>query len=252
MVIDVVTYNGEKDLFDLRYNVLKDYVDRFIVVEFDKTFSGGDRKGSFLEIAEDYPKAGCYFFAEDFYEKYRSLAEASPNTKGASHWITEFMQKETIKDALIDLIDDDVVYIGDCDEIYEPNIDIGFEKPNKLKLKVYTYWLNNRSSEQFWGTIVGRYIDIKDTCLNDLRNNSPKTIDDFGWHFTSMAGQLKQKLFDSYTEESYNNKWVQDHLKQNIKENRDFLGRNFTYKTDESEWPQFLKDNKNKYKHLLK
>ena len=40
MIYDVVCYNGEKELFEIRYNILKDFVDEFIVVEFDKTFSG--------------------------------------------------------------------------------------------------------------------------------------------------------------------------------------------------------------------
>ena len=182
------------------------------------------------------------------------MAKESPNTqygKGAEHWITEFAQKESIKDCLADLQDDDIVFIGDCDEIWNPGKTA--TQPTKLKLGVYTYWLNNKSSEEFWGTLVCKYAYIKDTCLNHLRStNHFKTKNINGWHFTSMANFLKQKLEDSYTEETYATPTVMSNLEENIKQNKDFLGRDFTYRVDENEWPTYLKENRDKYKHLLK
>ena len=252
MVIDCVTYNGEADLFDLRYNILKDYVDEFIVVEFDKTFSGKDKIVSFPRYDSRYPKVRHFFVSEDEYKKYTELAESSPNTKGAEHWKREFMQKESIKNCLTHLKDDDIVYIGDCDEIwnplYKPDV-----LPVKLHLKVYTYYLNNLSSESFFGPFCAPYGYIKDKCLNHERTNkfhySPFYA---GWHFTSMANSLEQKLKDSYTEEDYASPQVMNNLKANIENNKDFLGRDFTYIVDEDCWPQYLKDNKQKYIHLCK
>ena len=89
--------------------------------------------------------------------------------------------------------------------------------------------------------------------MNELRTNPIlKSNTHGGWHFTSMAKDLPRKLTDSYTEETYANKWVMDNLEENIKNNKDFLGRDFTYKVDESKWPLWLKDNKDKYKHLCR
>lgn len=254
MVIDVITYNGEKDLFDLRYNLLKDYVDEFIVVEFDKTFSGKKKERLFLN---DYPhiplKVAYYYFSEDMYGKYRTLAESSQNTIGAAHWKREFMQKESIKDALVHLQDDDLLFIGDCDEVWKPMCSYyPYNGPRKLKLRVYTYYLNNRSSEDFWGTLLVKYKDVKNECLNHLRVRAEKTKHYKGWHFTSMANQLAQKLEDSYTDESYNTAWVRENLEENIQNNKDFLGRPFTYTLDESNWPQHLKENISKYEHLCR
>lgn len=250
MIVDVVTYNGEKELFDLRYNILKDVVDEFIVVEFDKTFSGKPKEKQFDLKA---PNIKSFYVTEDIYEKYREMAEKSPNTAGADHWKTEFMQKESIKDCLTHLDDEDIVFIGDCDEIWKLS---AFARtttiPNKLKLKVYTYYLNNRSSEEFWGTLVSRYKDIRNECLNHLRSNAYKTDNEWGWHFTSLKDGLKKKLEDSYTKETYANDWVMDNLEKNMDENKDFLGRDFKYMINESEWPQYLKDNKEKYIHLCK
>lgn len=259
MIIDATTFNGEEELFEIRYNVLKDFVDEFRVIEFDKTFSGKPRTRLFNQ---NWPKVKSYYVTEDIWSKYEELAKSSPNTqygKGAKHWIREFSQKESIKDCLTDLEDDDIVFIGDCDEIWDPeyiNEDTAelVKDVSKLPLRVYSYWLNNLSSEQFWGTITGKYRHIKDQCLNHLRSNSRKVYGYYGWHFTSMGGyeKVKNKLEDSYTRDSYANPAVMDNLYDNLDNNRDFLGRNFTYKLDESDWPQYLKDNKDKYKHLLK
>lgn len=252
-VIDVVTYNGEKELFDIRYNILKDYVDEFIVVEFDKTFSGKDKSFYFEEIKDKYPKVRYFPNKDNIWHKYMDLAISSPNTIGADHWKEEFCQKEYIKDCLKHLHDKDIVFIGDCDEIWiERAIWLPF--PAKLKLNVYTYFLNNKSSEEFFGTFVSRYADIKKSCLNHLRSNSKHTEYKYGWHFTSMGGykEVCRKLTDSYTRASYWTPWVEENLKDNIDELKDFLGRGFSYKIDESQLPQYLKDNKQKYAHLFK
>lgn len=258
MVVDCITYNGEKDLFDLRYNILKDHVDQFIVVEFDKTFTGKDKPQYFQEIAEKYEKVKYCWHPEGLYLKYKELAESSPNTKGADHWKLEFMQKESIKDCLTHLQDDDIVFVGDCDEIWDHDlfkrVD-GFFVPRKIKLKVYSYYLNNRSDEEFWGTFACRYSLIKDAKipLNHWRSSlSQRGGYEDGWHFTNMGGEaeIRRKLNDSYTPESYNTPWVQEHLKENIAQRKDYIGRDFKMKIEESRWPEFLKNNKEKYKHL--
>lgn len=252
MVIDVVTYAGdrEKELFEIRYNVLKGDVDEFRVFEFDTTFSGKPKKSTFNQF---YPNVNYYFITEDQWGKYRELARQSPNTeygRGAEHWITEFAQKESIKDCLTDLQDDDIVYLGDCDEIWKPFLASKYVV-FKIKLRVYTYWLNNRSSEEFWGTIVGRYKNIRGRCLNELRSKKHiKVAMEWGWHFTSLAPYLEQKLKDSYTEETYASRQIIDNLSSSIEQNKDFLGRGFIFKRDESDWPKYLLENKNRYSQL--
>lgn len=254
-IIDVTTYNGETDIWDIHYNVLKGYVDEFVVVEFDQTFSGNPKQPSFP--IDKYPDVTYRFHTSDLYEKYREMAEQSPNTVGAQHWKLEFAQKESIKDALTHLKDDDVVFIGDCDEIWESSCASQFSQiggPFKLSLRVYAYWLNNRSNEIFAGTLLSYYKDIKRQCLNHLRSDSPHSLQERGWHFTSMGGYeaLKKKLSDSYTRESYWTEDVESSLEANLASGRDFLGRPFTYTISEEDWPQYLKDNKDKYRHLLK
>lgn len=248
-VIDVITYNGESELFDLRYNILKDVVDEFIVCESPTTFSGKPKPLTFNQL---YERVTYKINPEQYTEDEKRLAEESPNTIGAAHWKQEFLQKERIKQAISHLDDNDLVFIGDCDEIWNPYLaQLKPTEPMKLGLKVYTYYLDNESSEEFWGTLMARYKDIKNECLNHLRTNARRG-QVWGWHFTSLKDNLKQKLLDSYTEETYANKWVVDNLEKNISESKDFLGRAFKYSVYEENWPNYLKKNREKYLHLLK
>lgn len=251
MIVDVVTFNGEYDIWDIHYNALKGYVDQFIVVEFDETFSGRPRYPAFDEVRSYFPKATWCPIGKEQYEKYQELAELSENTIGADHWKREFMQKESIKDALTHLDDDDIVFVGDVDEIWAVSA-LKLMFPVKLKLDVYTYYINNRSSEQFWGTTVAPYHIIKNTCLNHLRTLAPKSRDTHGWHFTSMAAGLEKKLKDSYTQEDYAHPLIIENIAYNIENDKDFLGRDFTYRVDETAWPGYLKQNREKYLHLLR
>jgi len=257
--IDLFTYNGEADLLEIRLNILNDYVDEFIIVEAPTTFSGKPKPLYYEQqkerFAKWHDKIKYFVIDENYTPEEIAQAESSPNTKGASHWKHEFLQKESIKKALTHLNDDDICFIGDVDEIWETKAMYFYDKPYKLELAVYCYWLNNRSSEKFWGTLVTDYKTVKNSCLNHLRSDSPKEDSgEAGWHFTSLGGyeEVRRKLSDSYTRESYWTEQVENRLKENVENSKDFLGRGFTYRVDESDWPEYLQLNKQKYAHLCK
>jgi len=248
MVIDVFTYNGEADLLEIRLNILDKYVDQFIIVEAPTTFTRRAKPLYYLNQEDRFKKwhhkIKYHIIDENYTEEEIAQAENSPNTIGASHWKREFLQKESIKKALTHLKDDDIVFVGDVDEVWEPEA-LGIQ--GKIRLRVYTYYLNNRSSEDFHGTIVYPYKFIKDECLNHLRTTSPKEDHHYGWHFTSMGGldEVRRKLNDSYTEESYNTQEVQDKLAERFGKS-DYIGRGFTFTVDESDLPEWLLKNKHK------
>lgn len=248
-------YNGEQELLELRMNILDPYVDEFIICEAPTTFSGKPKELYFdpAKVSPWLHKIKYYVINEEWTEQEWTEAAMSPNTQGAAHWTHEFLQKESIKKALTHLNDKDIVFIGDCDEIWDiKRLDFLAWSPCKLKLDVYVYYLNNRSDEEFWGTLMGRYRDIKNKCLNHLRTHSQKTMFPQGWHFTSLKHQLRRKLQDSYTKESYATDTVMDNLEDNILKNRDFLGRSFHYWLDEAQWPEYLEKNSEKYLQIIK
>lgn len=261
-VYSVLTFNGENAILKLHLSILNDYVDKFIIVEANRTFTGQPKP---YYLMRDYRYFKHWWHKIDYYMVDRwddvelwQQALNSPNTQGAEHWKREFYIKESIHKALQQskVQDDDILFIGDVDEIIDPKVKFETKTPVKAKLRVYSYWLNNRSNEEFWGTLICQYKDIKDKCLNHLR--SDKTLyskgNYLGWHFTNIGGEeeIRRKLNNSYTAESYNTQSVQDLLKNRIHQNIDYLGRNFTFKLDESEHPQWLKDNKDRFANLYK
>jgi len=255
MVVDVFTYNGEVDILRLRLAILSPYVDRFIIVEAKTTFSGFAKKLYWMRdethFQEYWSKITYFVIDEDYSADEIALANSSPNTRGAAHWKREFLQKESIKKALVNLKDSDRVYIGDVDEIWDPHYVP--QTLEKLRLRVYAYYLNNLSSEEFWGTLVAPYWAIKNECLNHLRTRVDIRGTTYaGWHFTSMGGlrEVRRKLNDSYTPESYNTAAVQESLSTRHKSLQDYLGRDFTFTKDESAWPTYLKTHRKEFARL--
>lgn len=260
-VYDCFTYNGERDILKLHLNILAPYVDRFIIVEANQTFTGHPKELHFFREQRYFKQFWGkidYFVVNNWEdETLWEKARTSPNTKGAFHWQREFYIKENIHKALRSsgVQDNDMVFIGDVDEIIDPAALYESDSPIKARLKVYQYYLNNESSEEFWGTLIAQYGQIKDSCLNHLRSDPTlySKGDPIGWHFTSQGGfkELQRKLDDSYTAETYNSPIIQAALKQNYENRLDFLGRNFTFKITEDSWPSYLKEHKKEYKHLL-
>lgn len=257
-IIDCILYNGEAEIFDIRYNILKDFVSEFVVCECPITFSGKEKPLLFPQIQDKYKNVKYYVIDRINTKEEIEQAENSPNTIGAKHWVQEFLIKEQIKKALTHLKDEDIVFIGDCDEIWNPlrleNVKQQLRNQKwKSNMIVYTYFLNQKSSEKWNTGLITKYGNIKNNCLNHLRtDDGDRILIEGGFHFTSMVKSLKQKLKDSYTDEDYATDEILDSLDENIKNDKDFLGRDFKYTKDESSWPQYLKDNREKYKHLMK
>jgi len=174
-------------------------------------------------------------------------------------WVREYTQKESMRYALTHLKDDDLVFIGDADEIWNP-LNIPTERC-KLEQIVYSYYLNNRSSEWWEGTSVMPYSLIKQYTLDDLRAHDhhkrpiekAPTFPNKGWHFTNQGGAefVKRKL-NSYSHQEFNHQQITDNIQNQIDNNKDFIGRDFTFKVDESGLPEYIINNRQKYLHLLK
>lgn len=262
MVYDVLTYNGEMQMLRLHLSILNDYVDKFIIIEADKTFTGSSKPLHFFQqqrFFQKWWKKIEYYPVTDWDDiNLWEMALQSPNTQGAHHWKREFYIKESIQKALskAQVKDDDVLFIGDVDEIIDPVAHYQSDTPIKAKLRVYAYWLNNLSSETFYGTLICQYKDIKGKCLNHVRSDPSlySKGDYLGWHFTSMGGleEVRKKLNDSYTPETYNTFEVQQLLPERLRQGKDYLGRPFTFSLDETDWPWYLKTNRAKFTNLIK
>jgi len=280
-IYDVFTFFNELDLLEMRLNILDEQVDYFVIIEATETFSGLPKKLFFEENKDKFKNYKHKIIhhvtnntpvdkndlrqrltsnkASDLDREIINNALTSSNVPpGQIHWLKEFYQKESIKKALVNLADDDICFISDVDEIWNPDVKIDYSRDDIFKLRqyVYSYYLNNRSNEPWGGTLMTKYKNIRDNCLNHLRTPSKtkyKYVKNGGWHFTNMGGadQIRKKL-ESYGHQEFNNEEIKSHLEEKISNNEDFIGRKFKFWIDEKDLPEYILNNKDKYKHLMK
>jgi len=276
-IYDIFTFLNELDLLEIRLEMLNDYVDKFVIIECVETFSGHPKPLYYEENKKRFEKFHHKIIHHITYDPPKSFQDleqriVDPKTDeltkqiceqaltstnvppGELHWLKEFYQKEVLRRPLLDLADEDLCFVSDVDEIWNPELiyNIKDGKIYKLKQLVYSLYLNNRSNEPWAGTLLTKYKNIKNGCLNHLRTASKtqyEYIENGGWHFTFMGGknQIKLKL-ESYGHQEYNNEWTKSQIENNLVLNKDVLGRNqFIFRVDDSELPKYIKENKEKY-----
>ncbi len=239
MIYDCFTYNGEKDMLNIRMAILDEYVDYFVICQSNQTFSGKPKE---VEII-NHPKV---------------INVISPNMLTADSFRRAGYQKEYLKTALVNCDDDDIIYFGDVDEVWKIQGGVDIDEVYNLKQLNYSYYLNNRSSEEWIGTIVGAWKTIKTKSFNHWRATHTNIRENGGWHFTNMGGpDMVRKKLESYDHQEYNNDENKVLIEDRIKDGEDYVGREtdwqgkpFKFWEDEVDLPQYLLDNKDKYKHL--
>lgn len=279
-IYDCFIFFNELDLLEIRFNILDAYVDYFVVVEATETFSGKPKPLYFKENKERFKKWEhkiIYYETKDTPQNYQELearlrTETDPVMRSVisdcltsdnipkeqPHWLREFYQREILKKVLSNLNDNDICYLSDLDEIWNPHANIDYREDAVFKLKqdVYAYYLNNKSNEVWAGTVVTKYKNIKESCLNHLRGNKKTKytyIENGGWHFTNQGGasKIKEKL-ESYGHQEFNTDKIKDTIEKRMADNKDFIGRNFKFRVDESTLPNYLLTNRKNYSKLFK
>lgn len=255
MVADVFTYNGEADMLELRLNILDPYVDLFFIGEAELTFSGYAKPLYFLQQKQRFAKFAHkirYVPIQNYYfdSILKSMAMQYEIKSTSYPFLMAFYQKEHLLKGLT-LEDTDTVYYGDVDEIWTPQ-EVQ-PQPAKLEQLCYSMFLDYRSTEPWKGTLIATYAQVKQYGLNQLRHSAPLTLKNGGWHFTNMGGleELRRKI-KSYDHQEVNTPEIHSKLEERFIKAQDFLGRNIQLYQDTSDWPQYLKFNKEKYQHLCK
>jgi hypothetical protein len=247
-VYDCFTFFNELDLLEIRLNILDPYVDYFVLYEAHKTFSGKEKPLYYKENAQRFDK---------WAHKIKWIEGFPVDTTDSFEMA--FRQKEGLREGLKNAKDDDIIYYGDVDQIWTPQ-DIKDDKVYNLEQLNYCYYLNNRSSERWVGTIVGKWGTIKTNTFAHWRATHTNELSNGGWHFTNCMGydNIIKKL-EAYDHQEFNTDQIKSGLKERMEQgedyvsrNHDWLGRPFEMWVDESEMPEFLIKNKYAYKHLFK
>lgn len=249
-VFDAFTVFNELDLLELRLNILDPHVDKFILVESRQTFMGDEKLLYYEENKERFAKWND-----------KIIHIVAPNIEIQSvpferHWFCyELIEKELQKHD-----PEDIAYCSDLDEIWSPIIGLDDEIHSLGQLN-YSYYLNMRSSEDWVGTLVSKIKNIEVGYNKEYRSVKPNIIPNAGWHFTNQGGveQIKKKVAAYDHGHEIPQAWFQANIETFMNNGNDFLGRPndytgkpYQFTLDESGWPEYLKENREQYKHMIK
>tara|TARA_B100000989_G_scaffold152626_1_gene113866 strand:+ start:2944 stop:3750 length:807 start_codon:yes stop_codon:yes gene_type:complete len=262
-LIDCVTFFDNNFMFNLRYNILKEYVDYFVICESNYDHKNNRKRLNFN--ARDYDSKKI---------KYITLDKPFPNS--IDIWKNQAIQREYILENLVFAQPNDYIFFSDPDEIPNPKMFKNFnlvEKYGVFYQKCYNYKFNlyNPHETPWEGTRVCKKknlksidfmrqkIKSKNLNYNLLRLDKEKSIQIFqnaGWHFNNIMEpteiSLKLKTF-AHTEFSGREYSDIDIIKSKIDKKIDLFDRGHQYKKIDLDqtFPKYLHDNYQFYKKFI-
>jgi len=286
-IIDCTTYYSEDLMLDIRFNILNEFVDKFIIVESKFSHSGQPKKLNFdINKFQKFKDKIEYLIIENEPNGIIENIENSSEIKRKNSLLRIEQSYDFIMNALDDVDDNDLVCLSDNDEIPNFNSEY-FKKSNndififkqlffyykfnlfydlipwygtkacrKKKLLSFS-WLRNLKNKKypFWRV---------DTLFSNLKHMNLQIVEDGGWHFTNIktAKDIYTKLsnFGHHNEFDVSGISVEDIQKciDNKIVNYDHKADkslekkyNANYKlrvVDDKILPNYLVKNKNKFK----
>ena len=267
-IFDCCIYLDEDFLLDLRFNILNNVVDYFVIVESNKTWQNNKKKFNFnKKNFEKFSHKIIYIRVEDMPD-------------GKNPWIRENYQRNSITRGISMANDDDLIIISDADEIPNPEKIINFNQNKKygcFEQKQFYYKLNlfNETNPVWRGSkaCIKKYLRSPQW-LRELKIkrrpfwrldkiNLNYSIENGGWHFCNLKtpDQLLFKyknlceyndnfaFFSSIDQKYLNKKTIQE----NINNQKDIIGRHdvFRKKDIDSSYPKYIQDNINIFKNWI-
>lgn len=248
-IVSITPFYNETHILELRLGILEGVVDRFYTIEATKTFTGIDKPMLANTIK---------------HSKHTVVEIEFPDA--LDEWGRENYQRDFIID-LSEYKDDDIVLINDLDEIPNPktvallrdNFDPEFSYA--FAMIIHQYYLNNQNiGEGVWlkakACSVGEYRKegFNATALR-LSHNSIY-VPNGGWHWTFCGDTefIKNKI-EAFAHTECNTDQIKSNLDLHFENNTDTLGRGYELKLvdiDSDLYPDYLKDNKEKYSKYIK
>lgn len=255
MIYDCFTFFKELDLLELRLNMLYDHVDRFVLVEANKTHVGSSKPLIFEENKDRFAR-----FMDKIIHRKVHYDEVPDN------WHVEITQRNRIIDGLDQCKPDDIIIISDVDEIPNPALLKNLTPPGKCiglqQLMCYYYFNNINISKPLWtGSAVTTYrylqkVDASDIRLLVRKKRVPK-LRNGGWHFSYLGNTeyIVDKI-RSAAHQEYNTDAITsvENISKALDTGQDLFGRDYKYAAvplDES-FPELVLNNREKYAQFIK
>jgi Glycosyltransferase family 17 len=153
MVIDTTLFNDEFDMLDIHLAITKNYVDRWIILEASRTFSGIPKPYNLTNHLSHYQER----YGNRIEVVTLELAEDQTNL------VCETMMRQGLQTALGKYSTEDIVIHGDLDEIINPEkwnqiIDLMNEQdqPVTCGFEMYFYLFDQQAERGWKGSVVAR------------------------------------------------------------------------------------------------
>lgn len=217
-IFDCFLFYNELELLELRFETLYSTVDKFVIVEANKTFSGQQKEFNYEKNKEKFNK----YSDKIIYVKVDDSPE--PLSK-INYWNVEYFQRNCIMRGLQNSAKNgDFILVSDVDEIIDPDVllqSLNYNEWVSFEQNLYYYFLNLKQNNNFIGPVLAKYGSF--TTPEELRQSRHKikTIKKGGWHFSFLGGaeRIREKL-SAYAEYQTNTKLL------NNKDNIDYMIRN--------------------------
>ena len=221
-IFDCTTFYSEDLMMDLRFNILNDYVEKFIVCESTISHSGNKKKLNFdINNYSKFKDKITYIIIDEEPEgivgQKNGLAE--PHEKRSDSLKRINLSYDYMIKAISDASDNDLIMLSDNDEI--PNLNSNQFKKSKKNIIIFKQlffyyklnllydlipwygskatkkknllsmsWLRNLKNKEypFWRL---------DTLFSNTKYMDLEIINDGGWHFTNLM--TAEKLYEKLT-----------------------------------------------------
>ena len=146
-IFDCITFFDNNFMFEIRYNILSNFVDYFVVCESKYDHKGDLKKKNFL-LKKNYDfKKIKYFFIDQ------------PFPKNTDRWENQAIQREHLLSCLNFADNEDYIFFSDPDEIINPKFLKNFELKKKFGIFMmdcfnYKFNLFNPHESPWEGTRV--------------------------------------------------------------------------------------------------
>ncbi len=251
MIYDGFIFFNELDILEIRLNVMSSSVDRFILVESDKTFQGK-------------PKPLFYQENMDRFIGFRDriIHVIVNDMPDGTAWEREYHQRNCIARGLpSDGQHGDVLIVSDVDEI--PDLSDLRLPLCGWRLDYYYYFLNLLTVGKAWPCVMActleklrQHFDGQPHKLREHRYVIP--LSRKGWHFSYLGGPEKVKTkIESFAHTEFLHRadlpLIEKALSEDWKNGVDVLGREMEFHKQEdlSFLPEYLRVNQKKYQHLF-
>ena len=251
MLYDTFTFFNELELLDVRLRILDDVVDKFVLVEADRTFLNTPKPLYFEENKSLFSRYGDKII--------HVVVEDMPI--GPDAWQREFHQRNCIGRGLTGCAPDDVIVVTDLDEIPNPEaLRRAMTLPGikLLEMELFYYFMNCRcidSPDITWGAMCN-YGDmpspqaLRNKCMDTFSGKVvPNTVrvPCAGWHFSYLGGveRIQQKItsFSEGMNEHIRSCGTSECIRRAMEQKIDLYGRDMKYEIVpfETHFPDYLR-----------